>query len=444
MQIATSMYLSPPSSVAGSPSPQIPRLDLPGRAPEGMVWLQRREKELEQNLHGLLDAQSDALMSSVGGPSADDLSSNEPTSSPLQNPSVQGGSGKPKTDSIDLISVRRSIYKTVRELTAVKADEEALVKGSLKSTESTLQTLEMWDEKRAGLQKRIETIKHQDIEAKTQSLQTEADKLQEEITETEQKLNRMRQRHAHLLEQISQIENSVQSRLATYVTSLNILEDEIQQWLARPPSPSTQPKSGSPQKADFYTLPVNRRTLDIARDHWTDEHGSLDRQRKTIRRERRALEQGALVWKEVITEITNFERLLQKEMSSLDAANSPDNMNKLLAKMDDVIVAVEEKFETATKKNWKLLIVCIGAELEAFRQGRNILQQAAGQHLDSLDVRNEDILGSEYESSRSQLEIKSPSKLSSKPTRVVSPLEDDFDDGPDPQLLVAQGHLDSE
>jgi hypothetical protein len=440
MQIAASMYLSPPSSVAGSPSPQVPRLELPERAPEGMVWLQRRENELEQELHGLLDAQSDALMAGIGGQPSDDLSSIA-TPNPLpENHPLSSPPRKSIIDATDLISVRRSIYKTVRELTAVKSEEEALVKRSLKSTESTLQRLDFWDQKKTGLQKEIETIQHQDIEAKTQSLQTEADKLQEEITETEQKLNRMRQRHAHLLEQISQIENSVQSRLSSYVTSLNILEDEIQQWLARPPSPSAHPRSRSPKQADFYTLSANRRTLDIARNHWKDQRTSLDRQRKTIRREKRALEQGALVWKEVVTEITSFERLLQKEMTSL----KPNGMQRLLAKMDDVIVVVEEKLETATQKNWNLLIACIGAELEAFRQGRNILQQAAGQPLDSPETRNEDMLGSEYESSRSHVDIKSPSKHSTKPSRVVSPLEDDSDDGPDPQLLVAKGHLDSE
>src|ERR1700753_1853844 len=129
MQIATSMYLSPPSSVAGSPSPQLPRLELPERVPEGMVWLQRREKQLEQELHKLLDAQSDALMAGIGGPSAGDRSATETPSSPRRDSTERNQSRTSETESTDLISVRRSIYKTVRELTAVKSEQEALVKG---------------------------------------------------------------------------------------------------------------------------------------------------------------------------------------------------------------------------------------------------------------------------------------------------------------------------
>jgi hypothetical protein len=442
MQIAVSTLASPPSSVAGSPAPRIDsRLELPGKAPQGMVWLQRKEEQLEQELHELLDAQSDALMAGIGAAAAADIPSNSTTASPLASPHSIGSQReqqKPK----DLLSVRRAIYRIIRDLTAIKAQQQALIKGALQTNKSTLERLERWDHKRSGLQKEIDNIQYEDIEGKTRSLQTEADKLQDEITEVEQKLNRMRQRHAHLLEQISLVENNVQSRLSTYVTSLNLLNEEIQEWLARPPSPTSRQKSRSTGQANFYSLPPSRRSLELAHDHWAEEYVSLDKQGKAIRREKRALEHGAGVWKEVITSITGFERLLQQEMASLDTAKSPDGMSNLLANMDDVIVAVEAKLELATNKNWKLLIVCIGAELEAFKQGRDILQQASDRQLVSVDSR-EDIMESQYESSQSH--IKSPNRPSPKRhSRVASPLDDDSDDGPDPQLLITKLPSDSE
>jgi hypothetical protein len=451
MQIAASVYASPPSSGPTSPSPRVRRLDQPGRAPDGMVWLQRREEDLEQDLHKLLDAQSDALMAGIGGGggAADDRAANLSPRSPhdtiASSPTRQPDS-KPK----DLLSVRRDIYRTVRELTAVKSEEESLLRGTLRTTESTLNRIEVWEQKRTALKKEIDTIRQEDIETRTQNLRTEADTLQDQITEMEQKLNRMRQRHARLLEQISQIENSVQSRLSTYEASLNLLDEEIQQWLARPPSPSARIRSQSPHQADFYSLPASRRTLEIAWDHWSDQHKSLDQQRKNIRREKRALEQGALVWKEVITEISSFEALLQKEMSSMNTANSPESMASLLAKMDDVVATVEQKLELATNKNWNLLIACIGAELEAFRQGRDILQKAAGQYV-TPDFRNEDLLQSEYESSRSHIDVNSPRQIkspkrpsSTRHSRILSRQETDSDHEPDPALLVTKLPSDSD
>lgn len=421
---------------------------MPRQSLEGMAWLRRREGQLEDELHKLLDAQSDALLSGVGsGEPMEDMSSNGSQRSADHTPQSISPSRNPSISQLDLVSVRQAIYRAVRELSNVKGEEEALVKASLKGTETTVLKLESWDNKRTDLQKEIDTIQRQEIEGRTQTLQNEADKLQDEITEMEQQLNRMRQQHTNLLEQISQIENSVQSRLSTYTTSLNILEEDIQKWLKRP-SPSSSSRSKSGQEADFYSLPANRRTLEMAHDHWINQHTSLDRQRKGIRREKRALEQGALVWKEVVTEISSFERTLQREMSSRNAQKSPDTMSHLLAAMDDVITMVESKLEFATKKKWNLLIACIGAELEAFRQGRDILQKATSQRLaDAEDTNNVDMLASEYESSQSHI-VQSPKRPSStRASRLLSPIKathDSDDDGPDPQLLVALNHFDSD
>jgi hypothetical protein len=46
--------------------------------------------------------------------------------------------------------------------------------------------------------------------------------------------------------------------------------------------------------------------------------------------------------------------------------------------MDNVMGFLDQRLQEAEDKDWKLLICCIGAELEAFREGREILMQASG------------------------------------------------------------------
>jgi hypothetical protein len=56
---------------------------------------------------------------------------------------------------------------------------------------------------------------------------------------------------------------------------------------------------------------------------------------------------------------------------------SPDNSIKgLISRMDRTMFYIESKLKLAESKNWKLLVCCIGAELEAFKQGREILENA--------------------------------------------------------------------
>jgi hypothetical protein len=450
--IRGSMHGTPNSSERSSPShsPGLAiRPQLPNRAPQGMTWLKRRENDLEQQLHGLLDAQSDALLAGIGG--APERERPFDRTSPSRKPKPQ-----------HLLSVRRSIYKTIKDLTTVKAEEESLLKASLSSTETTLLKLSSWDHKRLGLQREIGLIQNQDVGGTTRHLKIEADQLEHDIEEMEQKLVLMRQRYSHLRNQIDQVENAIQSKLSSYVTSLNMLDEEINAWLARPPTSA----AGSTTDNTFYDLPKSRRTVNLAQDHWTEAHTSLSRQRKAVRRDRRALEQGALVWKEVATDISTFERSLQADMASSQYTGS--TMTELLSKMDGVIASVEAKLDLATSKDWKLLIVCIAAELEAFKQGREILaaaaQQADSQDLPSqpapsqdseLDAESDtqqstDFGPSEYQSSHSHV-VRSPeAPLSVRQSRLLrSPLKSpvslpvqtdtDSDEEGDPGRLLIGG-----
>ena len=44
--------------------------------------------------------------------------------------------------------------------------------------------------------------------------------------------------------------------------------------------------------------------------------------------------------------------------------------------MTSTILQLESKFKLAEARDWKLLVCCIGAELEAFREGKTILEDA--------------------------------------------------------------------
>ncbi|KAA6407512.1 MAG: hypothetical protein FRX48_08755 [Lasallia pustulata] len=51
-------------------------------------------------------------------------------------------------------------------------------------------------------------------------------------------------------------------------------------------------------------------------------------------------------------------------------------MRAVLELMDRAIGALEERVRLARTRGWKLLVCAVGAELEAFRQGREVLRAA--------------------------------------------------------------------
>jgi hypothetical protein len=415
-------------------SPPQRRPDAPS---DELLLLQRKEQQLQDILQELLDAQSEGLMAGLG---ADDGESTSSLSQTTHNMHSVNLSASPPTrgKKLGLGKARREIWRAILECAAVKAEENALLEAEQQDALAMLDDLRVWERKRAGLRKEIESIEHEDIGVRTRALKEQADQLQQEITDTEQRLSRMRSQHRQLLDEISDMDNSVQSKLSTYRSSLALLEKDVQTFLRNPPI-----KSGLHSRRDstFLSLPPNRRTLEMAKEYWDSEYKAAKRRWRTVRKGQIALEEGAVVWKDVITEIAEFEKFLRQESGNLDpsgkgkekdAAAEPTD---ILAKMDDTIRSIEEKLQDVESKNWKLLEVCIGAELEAFKQGRDMLADAFSEaHNNNLDVEAWASSSGHRETGFQQDEDEA--SLDTHDDGLLQPLYDS-DDDPSPDLMVS-------
>jgi hypothetical protein len=105
--------------------------------------------------------------------------------------------------------------------------------------------------------------------------------------------------------------------------------------------------------------------------------------------EKQALTEGAVLWKDVAITVTNFEKRLRQDMAGAGAslsdsthdwdnetpASTPtERMKELLRHMDAVLESLQAKLDFGEEKSWTLLISAIGAEIDALRRGRAILQ----------------------------------------------------------------------
>jgi hypothetical protein len=347
-------------------------------ASDELLLLQRKEEQLQDILQELLNAQSEGLMAGMGADDGASTSSLSQTTQSMHSFNISTPPSKP-LGKLSLGKARREIWRTILECAAVKEEEDALLQAEQRDHLAMLDNLKNWEHKSAGLRKEIESIEQEDTGARTRALKEQADQLQQEITDTEQRLSRMRNQHRQLLEEISDLDNSVQSKLSTYKSSLAMLERDVQTFLKNPPI-----RSGLHSRRDstFLSLPSNRRTIEMAKDYWDGEYKATKKQRRMVRRGQTALEEGAVVWKDVITEINGFEKFLKQASNGIEQSGNGKGKGPatepadILARMDETIGSIEEKLKDVESKNWKLLVVCIGAELEAFRQGRDMLEDA--------------------------------------------------------------------
>ncbi|KAI9791905.1 MAG: hypothetical protein M1835_008204 [Candelina submexicana] len=460
------LYLASPSQ--SPPIPSIYDLTSSSMAPSNthyaapLTILQRREKQLQEDLQSLLDAQSEGLIAGLAGGPPDDVSSNgslTPTASVISRRATRVVPVRqPVKKKVGLRSARKGIANAMRELAEIKDKEAHIFEGNIGKTEELVAQVEELEKKRKDLETEIEFIHVSEEGRRMPELAREAGKVEAEIKELETRLYEMRAKHRVLTAEISQLENSVQSKLSSYKASLSMMDSQVNRFLAKPP---LSPPQGKPDESSLFALPAKRRTLDMAREHWQTERVELTKRKWEVDVEREALENGVIIWNDVVTEVTTFEKGLRAELQRMRPADQADpnhsdhpqglysSMTHVLRDMDQIILQMKSKLKFAEAKDWKLLVCCIGAELEAFKEGKEILQEAlnvtasqstqeprsrsdtGGVSLDGERQDSDEVLSHGLDELHGQ-----PLKGSNGTVR-----SEDENDDPDPELLIS--HQDS-
>lgn len=350
--------------------------------------LDDRQLEIEADLQFLLDVQAEELERGRRGGIIDDQTSTGSTT-----PTAHSGRStsnrhtmRPARRKPGLRSARKGIYNSILALSAVKDEELQLVDAEIDAKDTTLAQMESWEQKRHGLQEARASVDENEDTVRVQRLRQEATTLQQDINHVEMQLFDMKARQRKLLQKAASVENALQAKSATYTSSLSLLEAEVQTFLASTPVDAMRRHDA---ETSVWQLPPTRRTLDMARAQHAADREAVLLERRDIEHENEALRQGALMWKEVTTQVGGFEMKMRAEMSNMSASGSawedppqspdpPTSLRDLLQELQPVLESLEFKFKTAEEKDWRLLIAAIGAELDAFRQGKTILEALLG------------------------------------------------------------------
>lgn len=431
---------------------------MPAFQSESLVSVSRQEGHLRNTLQSLLDAQSEGLLAGLGGaPPQDEASSSgsrTPTTEPRPRDSEKPRSvvpvRQPPKRKLGLRGARRGIIRAIHDLANLKFEEGSIIEGVIAQRDEALQTLQAFERKVVCLSKRIDHIGSEDITRRVEDLRGEEKTLDHEIRELDSRLLEMKAKQRHLLQEIEGLDNSVQSKLSSYQSALALAEQEARRFL------STRPLHVSRYATGLWALPPERRTLEMVKEQYSEEQDALKKQLDSVERERGALEDGSGVWEEVVENVTNIEKLLREEMQRIQTPSIGENgdgrategMTKILEQMSKARSNIQSKLDIAERQDWKLLICCIGAELEAMSEGQSVLQSALEASRTSKGEGSL-YLGEHMDSSSFNAQTAPPSVNGSQPfDELGHPLDqtlradsqnrsEDEDDGPGPDFLIS-------
>jgi hypothetical protein len=353
-----------------------------------MIHIERQAKHIQRNLQRLIDAQSEGLLAGLGGQQHEGSAINEGHVSFAEPPSFRRASTvpirQPPAKKIGLRAAREGIFTSMYDLLKLREEEQDLLSLRLEERDLGLHEIETFNSKRNGLESSIAAINDNRESQRSKELKDESFKLETEIHEMENKLSQLRARHQHVVRELSHIENTVESKLSSYKESLSLLDSDIRRFLRTPP---VKPSAKSTDGESFYSLKSSRRTLEMAEEHWKREQSELQQRQQQVTAEIEALDEGGGLWKTVIKDISGFEtrlkatmrqsiqsqsQLLQTDRSS-GSNGDGDMVRSIMEDLSRTTDLVEQHLGYAEERDWKLLVCCISAELEALREARDLL-----------------------------------------------------------------------
>jgi len=266
----------------------------------------------------------------------------------------------------------------MHDFAALKEEELRTTEDERARRQTALGRVSDLETRKQAVKHEILTLKDRSSNVSSHDLRSEAQAVEQEIHELEGRLMELKAKHRHLIIRAEQFENSAASELSSYEGTLALLNKETKAFLRQPPvKQALSSRHPTQSETDMFVLTPDRRTLDMAKDQWTNELGILESHKNDVQRDQQALLEGAKIWKDTITKVTEFEQQLRSQMKpshnllTNDSNQSP--ISDILTSLDSTSTFLEQQLTKAESQNWNLLICAIGAELEAFKQARALL-----------------------------------------------------------------------
>lgn len=433
----TSKAPSPPSSALVLGNGRILAATMPhlsSKHQDPYLALSREEEHLQKDLQKLIDAQSEGLLAGFAGASdldeRDNISSTgsrTPTTTSIRSTATPWGLNQssshyapstpitipirqPTRRNIGLHGARRGITRAISSLAHLKSSQASLLSSQLLEKSSDLSAVQSLSAKQSTLEEQIRAIAQgEDASRRISEMKKEEKVLDEEIRELEDRLWQMKARQNRLLRDIQGLENRVESQLSSYKAALELTKKEAKSLLKRELHTTATAAAhvaigGQYKKSTgegIWSLPPDRRTLPMAEEHFLEEQQTLTRLIEAAKFEQKECEEGAQVWEDVIQSVSAVETMLRTEMKRMTNPSPPPRpplllqeiqsditnneitelspearIKKVIGVIHNSILLLENRLSLARQRGWKLLDVCISAEVEAMREGEQVLSDA--------------------------------------------------------------------
>lgn len=333
--------------MSGHRSPLEPQLSSTGFniQQDPLRQLHNQAQNLIAQIQSLLDDQSEALFRKDSHLRSLEESTMQFPPRAYEQTSLMGP--QPKS----LSEARNGLRAAMYALADIKSREAAVCDDLATERRQFSSSLSKRTAKASKLRDELTKIRSSPQSSRAEKLRTERTSVELEISGLEKKLTSLQARRKKLDEDISELDNVIASRAASYDGSL---------------------KEVVVQTGEFLKM-HGQSSVETVMEVWRTEEEAYTKKMQAAFKEEEALNLGVSLWEDALTTVRNYERTLRQKLNG--GAEKADVLRELNFTLEKAIEDLEEMAEKAAKQSWRLLEVCIGAELAAFKEAAEALSR---------------------------------------------------------------------
>ncbi|KAI0188120.1 hypothetical protein EV127DRAFT_482755 [Xylaria flabelliformis] len=381
-----SMFLPRPAYTQRTPSTKVD---------QSFKLIERRERQMQQELQQLLDAQDYALEKHLANTTPDG------ESTPRSGTSVSDTANghvvpvrQPKKRHLSKMEARLGISRCMSQLSDLKNEEEAYIATALGERKAALSRLRNLSTKRNSIvaeMKAIESDRDQPLKNDIRKMEHQHRTVCEDIQKLEERLRDLKRTKTKLETRIAEAKSTRDSELSGYRGALNECDKRIGDIMNYPEVSVLEVEGLMAQDADlralvgqhisgfeFLSLRPERRTMPMAKDWWEGEVQVLELRKVAVDKERAALDEGTQLWQGMLGHLEEHDRHLKATFDAMsDYASAKQQQNTKFDELGEILKRqyamckemtreLEELYEYTEAQGWKLLVTALGAEINYF------------------------------------------------------------------------------
>lgn len=363
----------------------------------GEEWtdIVRQERVLQGRIEGLLDLQASGLQRTGDAVShsnnARESGSSVRSRSNLSESSMRSVSLRrsttfkgryPQKSKHALHTARMELLKAMYTLNDLAVAKEAVLAETSQNLEAAHKQLLTWQRKLSVADRNLLELETchgvGDIEA---AIDRQIRDVDVEISDLETRLKEANERRKKLLRKRVEGKSVKEAEAAKWVEVKREIGRDVGRWLRDPNVPSDMLDDKESYRNEhwneFVKLIPRRRNLEDAVAGLAGAISGMNERRAGAQADIEGCERGTKLWSECLELIMKSEKAL-KEFLQRSMQGKENQAEAMLELMGDTERQLADKLHICSHEGWNLLVACLGAEVEAWREGVEVMGKMMG------------------------------------------------------------------